>query len=284
MYPKTFFENLFLPNLVDDLQSKGEETLFVCMPFYNSKEKLEKIENVCGRLKLKVKTSESDKNSNLILTKVLDGIAHSTLLLFDLSIDGKYNQKTFCEICKETKDNEDNCIHERKIVNHNVLYELGIAQVIRNPEKIIIIKDKNKKGDYPVDIEGMNYEPWDSKKENFEKWLEKILLEALKSKNFYSDKLVRSTTKLLDAGCLFIIKQYNNRSGEGNFIPNKDERQHFKDQNLGEIEISISRLLELGLLYATRNFPQNSINFDVSYRWTNFGKQIIEYILSNENH
>src|SRR5438105_14627216 len=112
MYTKFFFENFWL--------SEQKNELFVCMPFNADFDKKFKVINkVAVDLGFeKARRTKEDQKANDIVHEILDGIGNSKTLLFDLS------------------DNP-------KEPNGNVLYELGIATAVREPEDMLLIREKS---------------------------------------------------------------------------------------------------------------------------------------------
>jgi len=73
--------------------------------------------------KLKPRRIDLSKTGDCIHTEIIDGIAHSALIIADISI---------CGYDKDTKD---------PYRNGNVMYELGLALACRQPTEVLIIKD-----------------------------------------------------------------------------------------------------------------------------------------------
>lgn len=253
MYPKTFFEEIFLPSKIDENQ---KETVFVCMPFDDKPGRWDDMQKACEELGLECTRVDTSKDSNIILTKILCGIAHSSILIFDLSADTRYN-------CTKKENGEQK---DKNIVNHNVIYELGIAQVVRSPEKIIIIRDKDDCLDWPSNLLGMNYKVCDKPPEGFKIWLKELIINAKESKEFYSKELIESTGKLIDYESLILLEHYGRYP------------QNCSDINPGffrpEQKYALARMLDLGLLKLETSKKDGELKH--SYWFTRFGRKVIE--------
>jgi hypothetical protein len=78
-------------------------------------------------IKLKSYRVDNSKTGDSILTDIVDGIAHSRLVLADVSVidEGRYTQTP--------------------IRNGNVMYEVGMALACRSPSEVLLIRDDSKK-------------------------------------------------------------------------------------------------------------------------------------------
>jgi hypothetical protein len=76
---------------------------------------------------LKAYRVDNSKTGDSILTDIVDGIAHSRLVLADVSVvdEGRYT--------------------EVPIRNGNVMYEVGLALACRNPSEVLLVRDDSKK-------------------------------------------------------------------------------------------------------------------------------------------
>jgi len=116
MYAKFFFERFWAGDQRNEL--------FVCMPFHDSFDN--KFRNIVSPSAQragfeKAERVKEDWEANVITDRIFDGIANSKMILFDLADD----PKSPCQFSKQ--------------INGNVLYELGVANSIREPEDILLI-------------------------------------------------------------------------------------------------------------------------------------------------
>lgn len=240
MYPKIFFENFW------EREQKNE--LFVCMPFHvNLDGKFDVICEVAKELGFdRAVRVKEDYVANDITYKILGGIGNSRTLLFDLSDD----PKSHCEFSKQA--------------NINVLYELGISTAIREPEDILLIREKSK-SELPFDIKSLNINGYEGPLNR--DWLNQKLKAVLDGQNWYKSRRVIATAKSIDSiGLKLILKIYKeNREGE----------DHFNDEGLPtEVKLAILRLIDLGILW----FATDKKGTEYAYHWTPFGRAVIKYL------
>ncbi|MEW6617636.1 MAG: hypothetical protein AB1333_04450 [Patescibacteria group bacterium] len=217
------------------------------MPFHNDFDsKFKKIETVAIKLGFnKATRTKEGWMANDIVHEILDGIGNSRTLLFDLSNDPKTS-----------------------FVNGNVLYELGIADAIREPEDIFIIKEKSGT-QVPFDASHIRYNEYEG--EFSEDWLEKKLGTIIENQKWYKSRRVETAAKSIDGrGFELILSLYPKKPvGE----------DHFNDQAIGnepKNKLAILRLIDLGILwFATEKKGQN---YGWAYHWTPFGREVIKYL------
>ncbi len=126
MHPNAFLKSLWRTEVLDQV--------FVAMSFESRfSERYEKIikpaieaEPISG-IRLRAYRVDNSKTGDSILTDIVDGIAHSRLVLADVSVidEGRYA--------------------ETPIRNGNVMYEVGVALACRNPSEVLLIRDDSKK-------------------------------------------------------------------------------------------------------------------------------------------
>jgi hypothetical protein len=87
--------------------------------------------------RLKAHRVDNSKSGDSILTEIMDGIAHSFLVLADLSEVGRWVDR-FQEV--------------RTTPNGNVMYEVGLALASRQPSEVILVRDRKDKGKLLFDI------------------------------------------------------------------------------------------------------------------------------------
>jgi hypothetical protein len=70
---------------------------------------------------------DNSKTGDSILTDIVDGIAHSRIVLADLSVvdEGRYTDTPFR--------------------NGNVMYEVGVALAARQPSEVLLVRDDRKR-------------------------------------------------------------------------------------------------------------------------------------------
>lgn len=255
MHAKHFFEN-FWPT-----EQKNE--IFVCMPFDDSFDyKFEVFKKVGEQFGLEAKRTKEGWIANDIVHEILDGIGSAKILLFDVSPDPK-------------------TLHS----NENVLYELGIADAIREPEDLLLIRKKTnkisppkflknlyKKNDakVPFDISHIRYHEYEGKLS--EAWLKERISAILENQKWYKSKLVKKTAQSIDSvGFEWILNYYPTK---------RKEDDHFNDQILGDdpkFKLAFLRLIDLGIIWlATERNSDGGHGY--AYHWTPFGREVIKYL------
>src|SRR3989344_6038206 len=239
MYGKFFFERFW--------EGEQKNILYVFMPFHDSLDnKFESIKKVAKEVGFDDAERVKEQHiSDQIVTQILNGIANSKMLLFDLSND----PKILCECAQGP--------------NGNVIYELGLANAIREPEDIILIR-KKAESKILFDISGLSREEYEN--ELKEEWFKNILEKATKNQRWNVGKRDRAVAESLypfsvkiiqDAGrwpCHFGPPQYN-----------------------VAMEMFFTKLINLGMLKFDWNIKNEQTNPEYSYSWTPFGRAVMEH-------
>ena len=242
MYVKSFFERMW------DSEQRNE--LFVCMPFHNSlDDKFNKIIKIAAKKAGFDDATRVKENiiSDIITTKIFDGIANSKMLLFDLSDD----PKSPCEISKQ--------------INGNVLYELGIANSFREPQDIVLIRER-KSNKLPFDISGMTYIEYDDEDSKLLDKLTNILKELLTQQEWAKSKRMKSVIKSLNELAIELMYSIGR---------NPDEWRHFSTIDMPiELKDTVARLVDLGILEFACKCDGNYREY--AYHWTLFGCEVMK--------
>jgi hypothetical protein len=126
MHPNAFLKSLWRNEILDQV--------FVAMSFEEKfKERYEMVikpaieAEPISDISLRAYRVDNSKTGDSILIDIIDGIAHSRLVLADVSVidEGRY---------KETP-----------IRNGNVMYEVGVALACRMPSEVLLVRDDKKK-------------------------------------------------------------------------------------------------------------------------------------------
>jgi len=244
MYPKHFFERFW--------ESEQKNQIFVGLPFDgevdNTFNLINEIATELGFEKAFRVGIETEANS--INDRIFDAIANSKILIFDLSDDTR------------TKE-----------INHNVIYELGVANAIREPFDIILIRKKNEnKTKLPFDIQGLhiNFFKGDVTKE----FIKNIVESAIKNQEWHKSKRVRVAAESLDENGLTLINNIAKRPKGYN---------HFNSSGFDyNTKMSVLRLVDLGILkFAWAIWPENK-GYEYAYHWTPFGYEVMKHIGLNQ--
>ncbi|MFH1311467.1 MAG: hypothetical protein ABIH65_03620 [Nanoarchaeota archaeon] len=243
MYPKHFFERFW----------KGEQKneLFVCMPFNDSfDKKFEIINRVTKNTNLhRARRVKEGVGTTIITDEILEGIANSKFLLFDLSNDPKY---------------------DKKCPNPNVMYELGIAIAMREPSDILVIKDSSEEIEkLPFDVRTIriHQHPQEIDEEFFKRELEK----AIEHQEWHKSKRVKAAAESIDEFGLGLMLETGIRP---------DEWDHFSFGGFGLDSIpkrtAAHRLMDLGILFFDTGKERNPAEY--AYHWTSFGREVMKHL------
>jgi len=252
MHRKWFFDQFW--------EGDQRDVLYVFMSFselYNQKFDLIK-EVAKDHFRERADRADCSEGSNVIMTDVMNGIANSKMLLFDLSDDSKHDQN-----CKEKT-----C--------QNVLYELGIAHSIREPEDIILIR---KKSDIKVP-----FDIFDVRRDQYEgeldpSWLKEKIERALKNQEWHKSKRVVAAIKSLDPYAAEILNEfgrYPERNSNFNLQQVIDTLLMFKGlvMSYAEATTTLGRLVDLGIIRF--ELAIHGVDAHHSYSFTQFGRMILK--------
>lgn len=124
MHPRVFLDGFWRNDLVDEV--------FVAMSFNSSSdERWERIlkpaieEQPIANLNLKAVRVDIRNSGDSILTEINDGIAHSQLIVADISVTDRWQQEN----------------QARWSRNGNVMYEVGLALACRQPVEVLLVRD-----------------------------------------------------------------------------------------------------------------------------------------------
>lgn len=237
MYPKHFFENYWA--------SEQKNQLFVCMPFDHSfNDKFLQIDRVARELGFEcAKRVKEGLVGGDLLQEILDGIGNSRTLLFDLSDD----PKSSCS-------------------NHNVVYELGIGTSIREPDDMLLIKNKSD-NKVPFNVSHLRYNEYGGDLEDC--WLKDKLNKIIKNQDWSKSRRIATIARAIDSfGYQLMVVVYAT-AGLDNF--HDQEIKKYSDGKLG-----LLRLMDLGIIRFEVSRERSKREW--SYYWTPFGKEVMEYL------
>ncbi len=246
MYPRDFFDTYWRPELRNEI--------FVAMPFHDEfidiwttaiKPAIE--EDVVGSYK--ANRVDTTMLSGCIIVDILDGIAHSRVVLADISICNTGAWK-----------------NQR---NGNVMYEVGIAHALRQVEEVVIIRNDDEQISFDVSgiiLNKYNRDNLISARNSISVFVSEALKLIDTSKSL---KIQRAIGQLNNDMYFWLITWGKN---EGFFGP--------APKTMGEEVISISKKLALGRLQAEGildSTPTSTPN-GPAYSWTNFGKALLKVL------
>lgn len=246
MYPKFFFERFW--------EGEQRNELFVCMPFHDAFD-LRFVDIIAPAAKetgfdnaIRVK---EDTEGNVVMDKILDGIANSKMILIDLSDD----PKSPCTYSKH--------------VNGNVLYEAGIAHAMREPSAIVMIREQDPaKADF--DVRGMTINQPKGGKLTKD-WLYSLLKISLENHKWFESKRVKAVAESIDNIGLGLMLDIGKRPNTWNHFNTSDEKVFDSLR-----KASVLRLLDLGILWFATGGSQRPTEY--AYHWTPFGYEVMKYL------
>lgn len=237
MYPKYFFERFW--------EGEQRNELFVCMPFHPDLDSrfYDLIDSIAKKVGFdRAQRVSQNTEANVITDKIFDGIAHSKMILIDLSDDPK----------------------SKGHANGNVLYEAGIAQTIREPSSIIIIREEDP-STADFDVRGFTINTPSDRKITFD-WLYKLLKDGLINHNWSEAKRVKAVAESIDDYCLDLILKIASRP---------DGFNHFNTMTLAvEYKFAVLRLIDLGLVRFATGREKGPAEH--AYWWTPFAYEVMK--------
>ena len=252
MYRKWFFEQFW--------EGDQRDVLYVFMPFSEFPIlKFDLIKKAAeDHFREGADRADCSEGSNVIMTDVMNGIANSKMLLFDLSDDPKHSLDCKEKICQ------------------NVLYELGMAHIIREPEDIILIRKKSNIN-VPFDI-------FDVRRDEYEgelnpDWLNKKIKDALKNQEWHKSKRVVAAIRSLDHYASEILNEfgrYPERNSHFNLHQVIGTLLTFKCFviSYAEATTTLGRLVDLGIIKF--DLAIHGVDAHHSYSFTQFGRMILK--------
>lgn len=239
MYPRDYFETYWRHEI--------REEVFVAMPFHdefssiwNDGIKPSIDDDIPGPIK--ARRVDATILSGSIITDILDGIAHSKLVLADISVatSGKWAGQR----------------------NGNVMYEVGLAHAVRQSTEILLIRSDNEPINFDVaHINIHNYDPNDI--ETTRSKISNLANDLLKQIEQEKSLMVTKALDGLDSDSIRYIQEYG---VHGPFLGPEPK-------TMGEQLISIThkaalaRLQHLGIVKCAM-LPGTSVP---AYELTNFG-------------
>jgi hypothetical protein len=188
MYPNLYLQTFW--------QMDFKPQVFVAMSFdqrYQSR--FEKVIDPAIRdlefngVKLQPYRVDLSKSGDSVLTEINDGVAHSRLVLADVSSTGKDSVTGY------------------PYRNANVLYEVGLAMACRQPYEILLVRDDND--NFLFDVSTIPHKKIDfTNVEQARAELYELLLNRLQEGNHINDARVQKAISSLSSGEIRILKVF----------------------------------------------------------------------------
>ena len=237
MYPKYFMEQFW--------RGEPNNKLFVAMSFDPSFDS--RFSDIINPAAIEAGfecayRADEGRDSNAITTKIIDGIANSRMVLCDLSDDVQGH------------------------VNGNVLYETGIAQAIREPHSVVLIRDQVPE-DADFDVRGFKINrPPDGKLTK--PWLLDVFKEALGEIDWAQSERIKVIAHSIDHSCLDLINTFGR---------NPDDHNYFGIIGRSiEWRLAAQRLIDLGILWFDTGREERPLEY--AYHWTSLAKDLMEHL------
>jgi len=223
---------------------------------------ISRIEHQC--LRLRPHRVDLSRASDAMVSEILRGIGRATLVLADITASADLNG--------------------RAVRNANVMYEVGIAHAVRQPQEVILVR--SDKGKLDFDIAGVrihNYDP-DADQEAACVWLSQLLSDSLNSVLTHRSLALESAARRLSVPATQLLLEISLDDG---ITVEHPAMNTFGDVLSGmQRTQAISQLLELGALESvitTFTQDQMSMTIDsicqvVRYRLTTFGQALMVQI------
>lgn len=189
------------------------------------------------------------KSGDSILTEMMDGIAHSQLVLADISVTDRWSI--------------DGKEHYTR--NGNVMYEVGLALACRQPVEVILLRDDNEMLLFDVShIPVITFDPM-----NISHSIELIrgcIKDRLKERQLAKDMKIKTIMESLTDDELISI-------AVNIHLNDPDDLQIYNTF----YPVIPEKLIEKGIIRIIRT----NINENGRYSWTPFGKVIADLVKSN---
>ena len=244
MHPNSFLQSLW--------RSEIKDQVFVAMSFEQRfNERYEEIirpaiedELIEGRNLMAYRVDNS-KTGDSILTDIIDNIAHSRMILADVSV---IDEGRFTDV---------------PIRNGNVMYEVGVALACRNTSEVLLIRDDNKK--FLFDVSTIPHLEIDvSNKEDAVNILRQAIADRIRETDLIHDARISIATNTLTQDEMNVLEALSS------LTPN--QCRDLSIQGLAQLSIPIERgvsgLLGKGCIKSTAVNSKTGVFF---YTMTSFG-------------
>jgi hypothetical protein len=202
-----------------------------------------------GNVPLRAHRVDISKSGDSILTDIMEGIAHSRMILADVSIIGK------------------DSVTGRSYRNGNVMYEVGLALAARQPQDVLLVRDD--KDDFLFDVSTIPHKHIDftniavARKE-----LNTELMERLRQQNFLNDARVQMAIAALSAAEVAALKKAAALPPGTLWGPKDSGTVDFFDMQ------STPRLLDKGIIRVVGEFDGGG----PAYHWTPLGQIVANLV------
>jgi len=202
-----------------------------------------------GNVPLKAYRVDISKSGDSILTDIMDGIAHSRMILADVSIIGK------------------DSVSGRSYRNGNVMYEVGLALAARQPQDVLLVRDD--KDDFLFDVSTVPHKHIDFTNVAIAaKELQTELIERLRQQSFVNDARVQMAIAALSAAEVAALKKAAAYPPTTVWGPKDLGTVDFFDMQ------STPRLLDKGIIRVVGEIAGHG----PAYHWTSLGQTVAKIV------
>jgi hypothetical protein len=253
MHPHTFYSSLF--------ETPKRPEVFVLTSFQPPFEpRWRDVIEPCIREDLGLKPVRVDDGSSgdSIIHDILEGIAHARLIIADITSTPIQYGKTEADPRRSA----------------NVMWELGIAHVMRTPDEVLIVKSDDHPSIFDLtQFRVFNYDPRDAKEAR--RVLGQLARDRLRSAQQAVSDHVRRVAASLDVNCISVLFE-----GAESGILKHASLDRTRGPGLAR-STAYSRLLELGLIrtefsVVTQEMLKRTAKYSevTQYRVTEFGRAV----------
>jgi hypothetical protein len=251
VYPRDYFETYWRTDQRDEI--------FVAMPFHAEftpvwAQAIQPGIDNDSLTNLRAHRVDATTLSGSVITDILDGIAHSRLVLADVSVTRK-----------------GTWAGQR---NGNVMYEVGLAHAIRHSTEIVLIRSDKEPLNFDIaQINANTYDRMDL--DSTRKLIGRLVNEMMKQVKTEKSLKVQRALDQIDADMLVYLKQF--AGGKPFYGPQPETR----GDELSSIprKAALSRLQQLGILRAAYIGDDRSPAFII----TPFGKAVASALNTKED-
>ncbi len=244
MYPRHYFDTFWRTELRNEV--------FVAMSFYDEFRPVWEeairlgIENDCP-YNLTAKRVDVTTISGSVITDIMDGIAHSKVILADISV---------CAIGAWQGQR-----------NGNVMYEVGLAHALRQNTEVILVRSDNKPINFDLAGITVHHYPRHSMSEA-RKLFAVLVSESIKQTDQTKSLKVQRAIDAMDADCLQYLKEFSSADA---FVGPRPTTMGGELIAISK-RLALSRLQNIGIVRCLPDIPQHGIAFT----WTEFGRAVLK--------
>ena len=240
MFPREYFDTYWRPDLRDEV--------FVAMSFaacFNdawTEIIRPAVDGQLADLNLTAHRVDTTTISGSILTEIMDGIANARFVLADISTEPSGYR------------------------NANVLYEVGLAHALRQPEEVLLLRQDNEQIAFDVaSVRVHVYNPNDANGSRDQ--IARLIRTCLREIDLRKGLKVQQAVESLDGDCLTLL---TNHGSSGGFSVS-DQRTMRDAMNALPTRSAVSRMLDLGVIRTDANRQAGQC----AYHWTLLGQAVL---------